>query len=147
MHMQIQHKNTPLVCRKFLSPGCAPKGENYFFLPWWTMRVTEVWRSKRGLAVKERVGLFVTPHTSRTAHYIILNEFRTAYLSQAHKSFRNATRLVFLLFLRNAYTTKYNTCVIETRTLLYTIIETTLSNVLRKVSKLKCFIHNANTFT
>ena len=98
--------------------------------------------SHRGLAVKERVGLFVTPHTSRTAHYIILNEFRTAYLSH-----RNATRLVFLLFLRNTYTTKYNTCVIETRTLLYTIIETTLSNVLRKVSKLKCFIHNANTFT
>jgi hypothetical protein len=33
MHMQILHKNTPLVCRKFLSPGCAPRKKILFSCP------------------------------------------------------------------------------------------------------------------
>ena len=37
MHMQIEHKNTPLVCRKFLSPGCAPKKKIIFSCPVYTL--------------------------------------------------------------------------------------------------------------
>jgi hypothetical protein len=40
MHIQIQHKNTPLVCRKFLVSRLCSQDENYFFLPWLNGYVT-----------------------------------------------------------------------------------------------------------
>jgi hypothetical protein len=45
MHMQMYHKDTPLVCRKFLSPGCTPRKKILFSCPapYGGRFITSVW--------------------------------------------------------------------------------------------------------